>query len=68
MSGLAEFAFYSEKMAGSELFDSVPIVDVHCDNLFQIWPHMLDAIKTASFISLDTVSSPSAEKREPVYG
>ena len=34
----------------------VPIVEVNKDNLVQLWPAMVLAIKSSTFISLDTVS------------
>ena len=39
----------------SDLFESVPVVDVHIENLDEMWPHMLDAVNNAFIISLDTV-------------
>jgi hypothetical protein len=46
---------HSFKMVSLE---NVPIVEVNKDNLVQLWPAIVLAIKSSTFIALDTVSTP----------
>lgn len=36
---------------------TIPVIDVHNDNFSELWPALIVAIKTSSFIALDTVSA-----------
>jgi len=35
----------------------VPIVEVHTGNIVELWPSVVHAVRSSTFIALDTVSS-----------
>jgi len=47
----------------------VPIVEVHAGNIIELWPSLVHAIRSSSFIAIDTVSQGSlhAKKRKSHY-
>ena len=40
-------------------FSSIPVIDVQMDNVEEMWPVILQAIKESSFTAIDFVSSNS---------
>jgi len=34
----------------------VPIVEVHASNIVELWPSLVHAIRSSTFIAIDTVS------------
>jgi len=35
----------------------VPIVEVHAGNIVDLWPSLVHAVRSSTFIAIDTVSS-----------
>jgi hypothetical protein len=38
-------------------FHTVPVIDVHNENFKQLWPTMVLAVKSATYVALDLVSN-----------
>ena len=45
-------------------FHTVPVVDVSTENLTQIWPVLVSAMQSATFVAIDNVSTVSQDCRD----
>lgn len=37
-------------------FESIPVLDVNINNIQVLWPSLMKAVESATFIAIDTVS------------
>ena len=37
-------------------FDAVPVVEIHSENLKQLWPTLILAVNSSTFVAIDAVS------------
>lgn len=45
-----------EVPAHKQLFETVPVAEVNCENLEKIWLTLIDSIKNAQLVAVDLVS------------